>query len=320
MSMKTLKRLAPFVLGLGFGALVGPTLYRATEALRLMLFGHRQPVWRSPADLELRADDVTFAAADGVTLRGWFIHRADTDGSPAPAIVFVHGWPWNRCGNRAGATVLPDRTVDFLEPAAALSRAGFHVLLFDLRNHGLSDAKPPVTFGVQEAQDVLGAVALLRTRGDVDGERIGLIGYSMGANAVLRAAPDCAPIRGMVAVQPTSASVFAPNAARDVLGPTGPTLIQMGSLVHRAAGAPPFSAIAPAAWVHRLHDTDVLFIQGAGDTWGSLADVTTIAANTPHARPVVITPSNDRYGGYLYVAEHIDEIIAFLRETLHVRA
>lgn len=311
-------RLAPFLVGLGAGVAVGPTAYRATEALRLMIFSVRQPLWRYPADLNLHAEDVTFPSQDGVMLRGWFIHRTNDDSSPAPAIVFIHGWPWNRCGNRAGATILPDRTVDFLEPAAAFSRAGFHVLLFDLRNHGLSDARIPVTFGINEARDVIGAVAMLRARQDVDGERIGLIGYSMGANAALRAAPDCAPIRSIVAVQPTSAPVFAPNTARDVLGPAGPALIQMGGLIHRAFGAPPFSAIAPASWVHRLRDTDVLYIQGAGDRWGSLADVEAMAANTPRARPVVAAPSNERYGGYLYVAEHIDEIIAFFRETLGV--
>ncbi|NWG19618.1 MAG: alpha/beta fold hydrolase [Chloroflexi bacterium] len=316
MVRERLRRMAPFMLGLGLGTLAGPTVFRAIEALRLMLVGQRQPLWRYPADLQLHAEDVTFASPDGVTLRGWFIHRTGDDGRPAPAIVFIHGWPWNRCGNRAGATILPDRTVDFLGPAAAFSQAGFHVLLFDVRNHGVSDARPPVTFGVNEAHDVRGAVAMLRTRPDVDGERIGLIGYSMGANAALRAAPDCAPIRGIVAVQPTSASIFAPNAARDVLGPAGPALIRIGGLVHRAAGSPPFSAIAPTAWVHRLHDNDVLYVQGGGDRWGSLADVEAMVANTPRAHPLIVAPSSERYGGYLYVAEHTDEFIAFFRETL----
>lgn len=314
--MSHLRRLAPFVIGLGIGTIVGPTAYRATEALRLMIFSIRQPLWRYPADLQLRAEDVVFPSQDGVTLRGWFIHRSDDDGTPAPVIVFIHGWPWNRCGNRAGATLLPDRTVDFLGPAAAFSRAGFHVLLFDLRNHGLSDTRIPVTFGINEAHDVIGAVTMLRKRQDVDGERIGLIGYSMGANAALRAAPECAPIRSIVAVQPTSAQVFAPNIARDVLGPAGPALIQMGGIIHRACGAPPFDAIAPAAWVHRLHNTDVLYIQGAGDRWGSLADVEAMAANTPRTRQVVVAPSSERYGGYLYVTEHVEAIIAFFRETL----
>jgi hypothetical protein len=41
-----------------------------------------------------------------------------------------------------------------------------------------------------------------------------------------------------------------------------------------------------------------------------------MAANTPRARPVIVAPSSERYGGYLYVVEHHAEIVAFFRETL----
>src|SRR5262249_61054515 len=131
---------------------------------RCALAGAPAPPRRPPADADLHADDAVFPSDDGVTLRGWFIHRADDDGTPAPAIVFVHGWPWNRLGNLAGQTVLPDRMVSFLQATQALARAGFHVLLFDLRNHGQSDSAWPVTFGVHEGRDFVGAVAWLRQR------------------------------------------------------------------------------------------------------------------------------------------------------------
>ena len=41
-------------------------------------------------------------------LRGWFMRSAGVPSSLAPAVVFVHGWPWNRLGNRAGSSLLPD--------------------------------------------------------------------------------------------------------------------------------------------------------------------------------------------------------------------
>jgi hypothetical protein len=31
---------------------------------------------------------------------------------------------------------------------------------------------------------------------------------------------------------------------------------------------------------------------------------------------VIVAPSSERYGGYLYVVEHCAEIVAFFRETL----
>ena len=65
---------------------------------RLMLFARRAPIDRTPAEVGLAYEDVAFKAGDGVGLKGWFI-PSEAEG-PAPAIVFVHGWMWNRLGQR----------------------------------------------------------------------------------------------------------------------------------------------------------------------------------------------------------------------------
>ena len=104
-------------------------------------------------------------------------------------MLFVHGWMWNRMGNVAGRVPFKDADVDFLPAVKALHDAGFHVLLFDLVNHGVAARGRRSRTGRWEARDMLGAVAYLRTRDDVDGERIGVIGTSMGGNTALSAAP-----------------------------------------------------------------------------------------------------------------------------------
>ena len=60
----------------------------------------------------------------------------------------------------------------------------------------------------------------------------------------------------------------------------------------------------------------MLYIQGSGDQWGSLADVQSIADATPNALPLVVAPSVERFGGYGYVNEHLDEIVRFFEESL----
>jgi uncharacterized protein len=305
-----------FALGLALGIVAGRIGYPAAMLTRMMITSARQPLWRKPSDVGLQAEDVVFASDDGVTLRGWFIHRVEDDGTPAPAIIFVHGWPWNRVGNLAGQSLLPDRDVDFLTPARALAQAGFHVLLFDLRNHGQSDAAWPVTFGVHEARDFVGAVAMLRKRPDVDRHRIGAIGYSMGGNTLIYGIPRCQPIRAAIAVQPTSGTVFAPNLARTQLGPAGPLLAKLAEPLHAAFGAPPLAQVAPARAAPHLGETRMLYIQGSGDKWGSLADAEAIAAATPNALPLVVAPSTERFGGYTYVNQHLDEIVGFFKESL----
>lgn len=304
---------------IGYGAwrvLAANYWYRAAALTHLMIAGNRQPVIPPADKATLMAEDVAFPSSDGVALRGWFIPRAGHDGRSAPVIVFVHGWPWNRQGNRSGHTVIPDATVDFLGPARALRAAGFHTLLFDLRNHGESGAALPVTFGVREANDLVGAVAMLRQRDDVDGARIGVLGYSMGANAAIYGIPRCRPIPAAVVVQPVSIAAFARNFSRELLGPAGPTLLRLAQPVHQAFGAPPLRDITPATAAPRLGDTTVLYIQGSGDRWGSMHDVQTMAAATPHALAVVAAPSQERYSGYLYVNTHVRDIIAFFADHL----
>ena len=86
---------------------------------KLMLNGRRAPLTRTPADVGLEFEDVEFSSTDGVELKGWFIPGAP---APGPVVVFVHGWMWNRLGNVAGQTPVPDRDVDFLPAIAGAAR------------------------------------------------------------------------------------------------------------------------------------------------------------------------------------------------------
>ncbi len=318
MLSRTLRQTLPLALGVGLGVVAGTTVYKAAHVTRMMVVGLRQPTTRLPADMGMPTEAVAFPASDGVTLRGWFLPCAGADGTPAPTVAFVHGWPWNRTGNTKGSTIVPDRTVDFLPTARALHNAGFNVLLFDLRNHGASDSSMPVSFGLFEANDVVGAVEMLRARPDVDGERIGLLGFSMGANAALYAVPRCQPIGAVLAVQPVKATTFAPTFTRDVLGMFGPALARLAEPIHETFGAPPLADVDPAEAARHLGDTAVLYVQGNGDRWGTVEDVRAMVAATPNAREAVIVPSGDRYGGYLFASQRTDDVVRFFEEELGV--
>src|SRR5688500_12469407 len=73
-----------------------------------------------------------------------------------------------------------------VDRARFLSRAGFAVLLFDFQAHGESSGEH-ITFGYLESRDAQAAVEFLRT--NAQGERIGVIGESMGGAATLLASP-----------------------------------------------------------------------------------------------------------------------------------
>jgi pimeloyl-ACP methyl ester carboxylesterase len=281
---------------------------------KLMLVGNRAPIDRSPADVGLEYEDIGFRATDGVPLRGWFVPRAEPE--PGPAVVFVHGWLWNRLGNRAGLVPVPDKDVDFLPATRALHDAGYGVLLFDLRNHGESAADPPITYGPYEARDFAGAVKYLRRRPDVDEARIGGLGCSMGANTMLFGTPTCQPVKALLAVQPARLPTFNTNFMRAEFGRLGPGMLKPVDPVYRLLGRPQPKNHDPAVPARELGDTLVQYVQGTGDPWGTMEDVEAIAAATPHALPVVRFPSTGRYEGYRYVNEAVDDVAGFFKQYL----
>jgi len=132
------------------------------------------------AEVGTTVERFTFQATDGVELAGWFVPG---DGSGA-TIVSSHGSHVNGPINYPGY--------------AFLHRAGYNMMFLDHRGHGQSGGKA-TTLGPREVRDLVGAVAYLRTRPDVDPERIGAIGCSMGSAIVIGAAAQDPNIQAVVA-------------------------------------------------------------------------------------------------------------------------
>jgi pimeloyl-ACP methyl ester carboxylesterase len=283
---------------------------------KLMLKGERLPITRTPAEAGLEFEDVTFAATDGVRLNGWFIPAASTEAGPAPAVVFVHGWLWNRMGNVGGRVPFRDRDVDFLPPTKALHDAGISVLLFDLPNHGESGSRFPIDLGCTESHDFVGAVDYLRGRPDVDHARIGAVGTSMGGNAVLIGGPDAQPLKAALLVQPTIPYKFSRKFSKDVLGWLGVVSLPLVDLMYAALRAPRPSAIDPGKSAALLRDTQLKYVQGTGDPWGEMDIVQHFVDVSPKSLPLVEYPSTGRYEGYRYVTEQAPDVAAYFTEYL----
>jgi len=132
----------------------------------------------SPKYTSQEYEKVIFPSRDGLTLFGWYL-----PGAKRAAIIFVHG--------------LGSAGIDLTFHAAPLVWAGYGALLIDLRAHSCSDGDVS-TYGVREGQDVAGAVDYLLTRGDVDANKIGVLGISLGAQAALRGALMTDAIRAIV--------------------------------------------------------------------------------------------------------------------------
>lgn len=139
----------------------------------------RPEIGAGPSSLGLAYEDVTLQTADAVPLAAWYIPSGNR-----AAVVVLHG---------AGST-----RSNVLPQAAVLAHAGFGVLMVDARGHGDSGGRA-MDFGWHGDADLAAATAYLATRPDVDPERIGAVGMSMGGEEALGATATNQLLRAVVA-------------------------------------------------------------------------------------------------------------------------
>lgn len=304
-----------FLVGLVAGVVVSVAAFMAQRMIR----PERQRLWLTPEDLGLPYEKIHFPAEDGLRLAGWFIPAENSEVQDRATVVLVHGWPWNRLGEAATdlvSNLSSASPVDLMRLALALHREEYNVLMFDLRNHGESAAKPPVMFGLQEARDLLGALAYLKDRDDVNADKVGVVGFSMGANTLLYTLPYTRDIKAGVAVQPATPAVFADGFGQHLLGGLSKVVVPLAELFYVAAGGIRLDDYRPAAAAAGAGDTPILFVQGEGDSWGSVADVAGMAASAPAGGEALVVSSKHRFDGYQHVLDHPDMVTEFFDKNL----
>jgi dipeptidyl aminopeptidase/acylaminoacyl peptidase len=195
-----------------------------------------------------------------------------------------------------------------------LHEEGYSVLAPDIRNFGDSPSAGLVTAGWLERYDLLGALDYLQTRSDVDMDRIGVLGWSQGGTTVVFASPHTDRIRAGIAVQPTTANVFAVNYARSLMGPLAPIIRPLSQLFYSLAGGPLLSSIKPALAGAGAR-FPILFIQGTGDRWGTMADVERMTAMAPQATAIYPETSH-RFEGYTWLLDHPEVAMDYFRKHL----
>lgn len=126
----------------------------------------------------LKPDQVSFFTDDRIKIMGSFIK-----GFKKSTIILLHGY------GRSKEQMLPQ--------ASFLNNAGYNILMFDFRGSGESGGKY-ITFGQKEQNDLDGAIRYLREREDVDSNKLGVLGFSMGGAVALMKSGDYEEIKAIV--------------------------------------------------------------------------------------------------------------------------
>jgi len=168
---------------IALSALSGGTAATVTAVSAVVGYKAVKPQRRTPsAALDsptLPPVQVSFQSTDGLTLNGYFYGNL----AAREAIIICHGFH--------GAAH------DMHEATVSVQAAGYNALTFDFRSCGSSGGKH-TSVGFWEVQDLIGAVNYLKTRPEIDPERIGVYGVSMGGSTAIMAAERCPAIKAMV--------------------------------------------------------------------------------------------------------------------------
>jgi fermentation-respiration switch protein FrsA (DUF1100 family) len=170
------------ILGIIFvAACVGLAVMTRAQAYSLVTHPaeERRPITETPADYGLPYEEVTVTTEDGLKLAGWYVPSEN-----CATVIAQHGYKGDR--------------QDLLLEADFLHRHGYGVLLTSMRAHDQSDGEL-FTFGKDEMQDFEAWYQYLLTRDDVDPDRIGIIGESMGGALSIKYSAENSSIKALVA-------------------------------------------------------------------------------------------------------------------------
>mmetsp|Transcript_19407 Transcript_19407/g.62249 ORF Transcript_19407/g.62249 Transcript_19407/m.62249 type:complete len:324 (+) Transcript_19407:317-1288(+) len=140
-------------------------------------------------------EEVSFPATDGCQIAAWYI-PAKEKGSKKVAVVSHQSWSY---ANKSGMVelrmpVLPglpgtmkQEAIDYVKLHKVLHDDGFHVLAFDMRNHGDSERRLPSGWGVVEYMDAAGALDYVNAHPVLSRCKVALFPFCVAGQAMLKA-------------------------------------------------------------------------------------------------------------------------------------
>jgi alpha-beta hydrolase superfamily lysophospholipase len=194
-----------------------------------------------PTTTGLPVESVTILSRSGASLAGWFL-----PGEGRGAVLLLHGAKSNR--------------LVLVERMRMLREVGYSTLAIDFQAHGESSGEG-ITLGKLESLDARSALEWLRAR--LPGERLAVLGISMGGAAILIGDPINADAVVIESAYPDLASLVS-NRLALLVGPLGRAITPFALTAMRVAAGIDASRLRPIDGIGRLHSR-ILIMVGVED-------------------------------------------------------
>jgi alpha/beta superfamily hydrolase len=284
----------------------------------IVLYPKRRPITTSPGKYGMEYSDIVFNSTDGMTIKGWLI-----PGNSDRIIVITHPGSFNRHGlpvKNQGFPPMAKKDIELLTTAKALHQKGYWVLMFDFRNHGESDRSPNggiTGVGLNEYQDVLGALEYIRNSPELKDKKVGFVSFCQGANSTIiamsKSREHFKPVKCCIAVQPVSLNVFTRSYVRDTYTALGVLLLMpFVNKLCQWRGGYALEKITPLGAAGDIY-VPVLYVQARTDPWTELSDIESFYNATPEPKEFLMLEGKmTRFDTYNYFGSHPEKMYEFL--------
>ena len=208
--------------------------------------------------------------------------------------------------------------VNFLPDYQNLHKAGYNIICYDLRNHGICAQGSGGTcgaLGYYEARDVVGSLIYARSRPETKDNSIGLFSRCMGGNATIHAMSHFpahfSDIKAMILLQAVSGHAFVEKGAKNLGLDVTETTKAFDKRIHDLTGFH-LNQLTPIPYAKNV-TVPTLFGQVRKDFIIDTKETQEIfdVLGSEEKELIWIEDTDRRFDGYNYFASHAEQMVGW---------